>query len=281
MAAAAARCAETNTIDTVIFDVDDTLYPASSGFSAHRNGPVAGRFMVERLGFATMREALDVRNEYFRKYHSTLKGLAVATREGRLPKPFVESELGDYWADHCDFESFLTPNATFAADLRALLGRTSASNRLKLVVFTNAPRKYGLECLRALGLDESLFECIVGVEDVMPHCKPEPEAFETVLRMCGSSPERCVMVEDSMKNVRACKALGMRTVLVDERLGTTTLDDATGGSEATLLGDVAKVDDPAVDVAVPSVTHLRAALPGLWDAVPHFGGPPQSGGAAS
>ena len=49
-------------VDTLIFDVDDTLYPVSSGFSKHRNGPIVARFMVDELGFESEAEALALRD---------------------------------------------------------------------------------------------------------------------------------------------------------------------------------------------------------------------------
>ena len=49
-------------VDTLIFDVDDTLYPVSSGFSKHRNGPIVAKFMVDELGFETEAEALALRD---------------------------------------------------------------------------------------------------------------------------------------------------------------------------------------------------------------------------
>ena len=62
-----------------------------------------------------------------------------------------------------------------------------------------------------------------------------------------------------MKNIRAAKALGMRTVLVSG-LG---VGDAAA-SEATKPGDAPEADDPAVDVSVRGCGDLRGALPGLW-----------------
>ena len=90
------RTMATNTVDTLIFDVDDTLYPVSSGFSKHRNGPIVAKFMCDELGFESEAEALALRDEVFRATHSTLKGLTLASREGRLPKPFAEPMLGEY-----------------------------------------------------------------------------------------------------------------------------------------------------------------------------------------
>lgn len=239
-----------SSITTVLLDIDDTLYPPSCGFSGHRNGEVVAQFMAEHLGFPNASSALALRDEYFRKYHSTLKGLAVADQEGRLPKPFVEADLGQYWATRCDFNRFLTPNAQFVADLEEL--------KKTVVAFTNAPRAYGLRCLEILGLNRRV-DYVFGVEDVMPSCKPERAAFETVLAACGARPQECVMLEDSMKNIRACHALGIRTVYVREDVELAT------SSEAALLGDVGEADDPAVDVVISSCGQLRAALPGLWE----------------
>ena len=90
------RAMATTSVDTLIFDVDDALYPVSSGFSKHRNGPIVARFMVDELGCESEAEALKLRDEVFRATHSTLKGLTLASREGRLPKPFAEPMLGKY-----------------------------------------------------------------------------------------------------------------------------------------------------------------------------------------
>eukprot|EP00928_Gymnodinium_smaydae_P082526 TRINITY_DN65866_c0_g1_i1.p1 TRINITY_DN65866_c0_g1~~TRINITY_DN65866_c0_g1_i1.p1 ORF type:complete len:281 (+),score=33.88 TRINITY_DN65866_c0_g1_i1:91-843(+) len=228
----------------------------SSGFSEHRNGPIIANFMVEKLGFSSREEAMTLRNEVFRKYHSTLKGLTVASAEGLLPKPFHQEDLGEYWADAADFATFLKPNATLIETLSKLKKETD----LKLVVFTNSPRKYGLKCLDALQI-RSFFpdSHVFAVEDVMPACKPEAEAFHKVLSAVGTVPEKSVMFEDSMKNIRVCKSIGMHTVLIDETLGTA----GAHGGEAALLGDIADAKDPAVDVAINCIDQLQFALPSL------------------
>ena len=238
-------------VRTLIFDIDDTLYPVSSGFSDHRNGAVICKFMVERLGFASDEEALRLRNEYFQRYHSTLKGLTVATEEGKLSIPFKQEDLGEFWAEHCDFGKYLQPVPAFIEALQSLQAQTS----LTFVAFSNSPRKYALRCLDFLGVraffpDDRVF----GVEDVMPACKPEQAAFDKVLSAVGARPEEAVIFEDSMKNIRACKALGMHTVLIHE----------AAGGEAALLGDVPASEDPAVDAVLRNIGDLRSSLPGLW-----------------
>lgn len=97
---------------------------------------------------------------------------------------------------------------------------------------------------------------IFAVEDVMPACKPERAAFEHVLSSVGSSPERCVMFEDSMKNIRACHELGMQTVLVQEQ------QDSSG--EALLMGDAPVPEDPSVGAVIHRIGELQHQFPALW-----------------
>mmetsp|Transcript_55337 Transcript_55337/g.159090 ORF Transcript_55337/g.159090 Transcript_55337/m.159090 type:complete len:336 (-) Transcript_55337:31-1038(-) len=241
-------------VDTIIFDIDDTLYPASCGFSNHRMSDVTKRFMVERLGFQSEAEAMALWSEYIQRYHSSLKGFKVATEEGRLPIPFRQEELGTYWADNCDFGKYIKKDTELVDMMRSL----QQEAKMKLVAFTNAPRAYAIRSLEYLGIREYFADDhVFAVEDVLPACKPERAAFEQVMRAVGAVPERTVMFEDSMKNIRACRELGIHTVLIHEDKG-----DATG--EAKLLGDAALPNDPSVDATLARAADSRTALPGLW-----------------
>jgi len=65
------------------------------------------------------------------------------------------------------------------------------------------------------------------------------------------------MFEDSMKNIRSCKGLGMGTVLLT----------GTGGGGGGYHGkgdDVPQESDPAVDVAMGTCGELKAKIPQLW-----------------
>jgi len=243
----------TSEITTIIFDVDDTLYDIGTGFTAHRNGDAICSFMVERLNFPDAASAKVVRDEYFHRFHSTAKALAMAEEDGRLPPPqrdngssekkgksFDTQDMALWWAEKLNFSLLGGPYEDLA--------QTLSSCQLNLIAFSNGPRKYVLRVLKELGLDD-VFPChkVFAVEDVLPACKPEKEAFEKVLDSIGAkNPSECIMVEDSMKNIRAAKELGMRTVLI-----------------SGLNGDPI-VDDPAVDLHIQTVVELRSALPGLW-----------------
>lgn len=240
-------------VDTLIFDIDDTLYPSSCGLSEHRMAQVTPAFMVERLGFNSTEMAAALLHEYLQRYHSTLKGLAVAEEEGRLPKHFRQEDLGAYWATHCGFDRFMGPNLALQKALRSLQDEVG----MKLVAFTNAPRAYAVRTLEVLGVKD-LFadERIFAVEDVMPACKPERAAFDQVLDSVGSRPARSVMFEDSMKNIRACHEMGMQTVLVQELRNTS--------GEALIVGDLPVPDDPAVGAVMRHIGELSDRFPALW-----------------
>lgn len=45
-------------------------------------------------------------------------------------------------------------------------------------------------------------------------CKPEKAAFQRAFEISGADPSTSAMFEDSFKNLRTAKALGMTTILV-------------------------------------------------------------------
>lgn len=89
------------------------------------------------------------------------------------------------------------------------------------------------------------------VDDVAPSCKPEPEAFAKVFAAVGAEPSRCVMFEDSIKNLQTARALGMTTIFVS----------------GPVVGGVAASTNPAIDHTIAKVGELKTQLPSLWDGV--------------
>lgn len=272
VAAAASTSNTSGKITTVIFDVDDTLYDVGTGFTAHRNTDGAVNFMVDRLAFPSREAAQALRDEYFERYHATAKGLQVAEAEGRLPAgapKFDPKELSAFWADNLDFALLGTPDTY--DELRSMLTSLKVVNPdINLVAFSNGPRKYVLRALQTMVLDKIFPDDMVfAVDDVLPACKPEPEAFEKIFKKLGgdTKPHECVMVEDSMKNIRVAKALGMRTVLIAGKGRLTGGGIGGGGSaaEETKPGDAPDSTDPAVDVAVEIAADMKDAIPGLWN----------------
>lgn len=227
--------------------------------------------MVERLGFPDKQTAKQLRDEYFERYHATAKALTIAQQEGRFPPSaaqFDYKELADYWANNLNYQLLGGPKTKLAQDFRDL-----RDNGIILVAFSNGPRQYVKRVLKELGVYEFFGEeWLFAVDDVLPYCKPEKEAFETVFQKIGGvKPEECVMIEDSMKNVRRAKEIGLKTVLVTgkgrlqrNRVDGQSSSAAADESEATKAGDAPIEDDPAVDVAIETVEELRSVVPSLW-----------------
>jgi putative hydrolase of the HAD superfamily len=265
----------TATISTLIFDVDDTLYDVSTGFSNYRNGEAVQSFMVEHLNFSDRASAQKVRDPYFERYHSTAKALTIAEQEGAFPPPpdpnskptnlprFDPKDLAEYYAANLDFSLLGGEKTQLRKDLEEC--------PLNLVAFSNGPRKYVKRVLIELGLFE-LFgeERLFAVDEVLPYCKPEREAFEKIFRIVGVLAEECVMIEDSMKNIRRAKELGMKTVLItgagrikDRAAGRPTWS-ASDETVSSTPGELPLENDPDVDLAIETVEELRSALPDLW-----------------
>ncbi len=203
--------------------------------------------------------------------HSFLQGLSAAEEDGRLPplpdgvslqpgeKRFKPSELDKYWAANLDFSML---GGTLEERSIQTFESLSKSNT-QIVGFSNGPRLYVERVLKEIGLAK-YFEPskLFGVTDVLPHCKPDKNSFEFVLSKVGSPlPEQCIMVEDSMKNIRAAKALGMKTILImGKGRKHAALNENASLAEATKVGDAPDDRDQAVDAAVETVAEIDTIL---------------------
>jgi len=85
---------------------------------------------------------------------------------------------------------------------------------LRKAIYTNATAEYGGRVLQALGVTHH-FEQIVGIEETGLRNKPYLDACEHMLALLGVQGPQCILVEDSARNLRPAKALGLTTVLVD------------------------------------------------------------------
>lgn len=181
---------------TFFFDLDETLYPASSGLWQLMRVRIDA-YLRERLGFPP--EEIDaVREKYFREYGTTLRGLQINH----------QVDMDDYLAYVHDvpLEQYLRPDPRLRAALEGLSARK--------FIFTNADCAHAGRVTRALGL-EGVFDGCIDVHVIAPYCKPMPEAFEKALAAAGSpEPRTCVLLDDQARITRAARALGMYTVLV-------------------------------------------------------------------
>jgi putative hydrolase of the HAD superfamily len=180
---------------TVFFDLDDTLYPASTGLWPLLKSRMS-EYMRVQMGIP-VEMIPQLREKYFREYGTTLRGLQANHTV----------DVVDFLAYVHDvpLRDFLKPNP--------LQRQAIASLGTRNLIFTNADLPHARRVLAALGL-EDLFEAVIDVNAMDPYCKPMPEAFRLAMRAAGESdPARCVMIDDLPHTTRAARQFGMYSVL--------------------------------------------------------------------
>jgi putative hydrolase of the HAD superfamily len=80
-------------------------------------------------------------------------------------------------------------------------------------VFSNAPVHYARAVLKALGVAD-LFDAVFSIERTRYRPKPDAHGFLRLTRANHLKARRCIMVEDTLVNLRTAKKLGMKTVWV-------------------------------------------------------------------
>lgn len=220
----------------IIFDLDDTLYPSSTGIAQAVKKNIDD-FLIEICGFPVSK-ASDLRTELFKTYGSTLAGLRA---------------LG-YDIDADDYHGFVHGRIPYDvikpdSQLRNLL----RSIKQRKIIFTNSDRIHAAKALKNLGL-EDCFDQIICFETLNPNLpkstrpnefpvvlKPSPEAMKIAIEVANVDPRRTLFLDDNVKNVAAGKALGLRTVLVGKSM-----------------------KNKEADYAVEHVGNLMQVIPEIW-----------------
>jgi putative hydrolase of the HAD superfamily len=180
---------------TIFFDLDDTLYPSSTGLWKAIKGRM-NDYMRDYMGFDE-KEIPQFREKYFLQYGTTLRGL----------QAYHKINTDEYLAYVHDLplKDYLIPNP--------LLRSVIASLPTRNLIFTNADIHHAQRVLIVLNLND-LFPTIVDVNAVAPYCKPMPESFEIAMKLAGETdPSRCVMIDDINRTTRAAKEAGLFSIL--------------------------------------------------------------------
>lgn len=187
-----ARPIDPGTVETWVFDLDNTLYPARSNLFTQ----VAARmteFIMDRFTL-DHEPAKALQRDMFRRHGTTLRGLM--SEHGMNPGPFL-----DYVHD-IDV-SPIDPSPELDALLDRLPGRK--------VVFTNGSVPHAERVMRQLGVDRH-FDLVFDIvaSDYVP--KPDPRPYDQLIAVSGMDPRRAVMIEDMAKNLAPAAERGMATV---------------------------------------------------------------------
>jgi putative hydrolase of the HAD superfamily len=210
---------------TLFFDLDDTLYPCTSGlWGAIRDR--MGRYMAERVGLPEA-DIPTIRRHYFETYGTTLRGL----------QKHHHVDTDDYLAYVHDLplEQYIQPNPALRVLLESLPQRR--------FIFTNADAAHARRVTQVLGITDC-FERIIDIRAIDFACKPEPLAYLRALALAGDpAPQECVLLDDSPANLAPARQLGFTTVMIN----------LEGGR------------DPAATYRLSSLLELPQVLPALWN----------------
>ncbi|KAF5737176.1 hypothetical protein HS088_TW13G00054 [Tripterygium wilfordii] len=270
--------------DCLLFDLDDTLYPLSSGIAA-ACGKNIKDYMVEKLGIEESK-ITALGNLLYSNYGTTMAGLRA------IGYDFDYDEYHSFVHGRLPYEN-LRPDPV----LRHLL----MTLPIRKVIFTNADKVHALKCLSRLGL-EDCFEGIICFETLNPTHKSTVSDDEDDIEFVGSSADDTVANGHSVANnsnpkifdiighfaepipsielpktpiickpseaaiERALKIANVnpqRTLFFDDSVRNIQAGKCVG-LQTVLVGKSQRVK--GADYALESIHNIKEALPELWEA---------------
>ncbi len=183
------------TIDAWIFDLDNTLYPASARLFDQIDAKMGG-YIQNLLGVDAV-EARRVQKELFHSHGMTMPGLMA--RYGIDPHEFL--------AHVHDVDVSVVADAPL---IRNALARLPG----RRFVFTNADAPYATRVLARLGLSDA-FDGLHDIHALSYRPKPAAAAYAHLCETHAIDPARALFVEDMARNLTPANAIGMTTVWVD------------------------------------------------------------------
>ena len=140
------------------------------------------------------KKAKELQTNYFYKYNTSLNGLMI--HHDIPPKEFLK------YVHNIDL-SFMKKDKVLREELEKL--------DLRKLIFTNGSTDHAKNVLGHLGIDD-LFEGIFDITDAEYRPKPEPKAFDLMVKKFGIDPNETIYVEDIAKNLSIGKERGCSTV---------------------------------------------------------------------
>ena len=212
----------TASVDTVLFDIDDTLceYRRSGdellalAFDARGVEPF---FTIEDYyaRYATFADRTDTITDLRRECFA-----AIAADNDY--DPALGYDLADAYTDERDHH-----NVSALPGAREAVATLSDDHRVGVV--TNGPPTMQSEKLAALGLDDA-FETVVHAGYDAP-AKPDPEPFYRALSALDGEPESAVHIGNSLSSdVAGAQAAGLQSVWLDDGSTPDPVPDHTLGS---------------------------------------------------
>jgi len=218
----------------LLLDLDNTLYPASSGMDEGITRRMLA-FVAQHLG-VSLEEGTRMRAKGLPAYGTTMEWLTAEhnlTDQNRyFEVVHPESEIEELKKDE---------------KLRPYL----LSLGLPMTLLTNAPMAHATRLLKFFNIED----IFLGVYDLTfnkGRGKPHPDSFLSAIGPAGFSVEETLFVDDHPKYVKGYKAIGGKAVIVDESGRYEELADAEGYGHIRNIYELAQLltafADPAITI---------------------------------
>ena len=185
-------------VETWIFDLDNTLYPASCRLFDQVQRRMT-EYICDRLALSP-EAAAELRRRYFREHGTTLRGLMTVDRID--PHEFLA------FVHDIDLTG-VPPDPALVAALRDLDGRK--------IVHTNGSTRHAERLLAHLGLGDA-FSGIVDIVAAGFDPKPALTGYRLLLQRHAVAAPSALMVEDIARNLAPAAELGMTTAWIRNQL---------------------------------------------------------------
>ena len=181
-----------------IFDLDNTIYDIKAGLFVKISKRIT-EYIMATLSF-TREEANAVRSNMYKKYGLTLTGL-----------------MSEYRIDPDDYLDYIHnvrhPELKYDGQLKSKLQNLSG----RKFIYTNASQDHAKNILSVMGI-EAEFEKILDIKATQYVPKPDPKSYGIMLESFAISKnqiENSIFIEDTAKNLRPAKLLGLKTVWME------------------------------------------------------------------
>lgn len=177
-----------------VFDLDNTLYPASSNLF-NKIDIKMKEFIINELKLKPD-EAYKIQKKYYIQYGTTLAGLM--KNNNIKPEKFLE------YVHNIDTSSLKVDLRL--NDILKLLPGT-------LYIYTNGSKQHAINVMKRLQIDKyinNIFD--IKSSNFIP--KPAKESLNTFIKTYNINPKEAVFFEDIPQNLINAKKIGFKTVLI-------------------------------------------------------------------
>ena len=176
----------------LLLDLDGTVYQDLESVFGQVS-KLMTKYISEKLKINLV-NAKELQTNYFYKYNTSLNGLMI--HHDIPPLEFLN------YVHNIDL-SFMKKDSVLREQLKNL--------DMRKLIFTNGSADHAKNVLSHLGI-EDLFEGIFDITDAKYQPKPEPKAFDLMVKKFGINPKDTIYVEDIAKNLSIGKERGAITV---------------------------------------------------------------------